>query len=133
MKLDTPPVFRLRARAFRDEPSIIVTAWEAPSFRATHATLTIEVRQGGRVVFERGDLYVVLPAHQNVDGREARACVFSCVAMRPGDTDSDQFASYTEEQLAFAEHNGKALRSWAERYLGPLSASHGTTMEEDTR
>lgn len=61
-----------------------------------------------------------MPAGTCLDGIEAKEGVLSLVAMKPGDTDEEYFADYTEEQLAFAKEYGEALSCEREaRYCNP--------------
>ena len=66
-------------------------------------------------LFPYGSTWVGIPSHSSLDGNYAKEAVLSCLAMRPGDADSDYFASYTPEQLSWAEANGEELecvRAW---------------------
>ena len=58
----------------------------------------------------RGDTWCGIPQHKTVDGDDAKECVTTLLAMKPGDTDSDYFEGWTEEQLCFAERYGEELR-----------------------
>ena len=91
---------------------ISIHAYEStgrPPYPSTHTRIDVEVKIGPDVIFARGDTWCGVAAHVPLDGIEARALVMSLVAMRPGDTDSDYFASYTPAQLEFAETYGEAL------------------------
>lgn len=105
---DLNRAFTLRLRAARNEPLVIVNVYDNWQI-GPRVRLDIEVRQGGRVIFPRGALWVGLPGHWSSDGRQAREAVLSCVAMRPGDTDRDYFDGYTPEQLDWARAHGETI------------------------
>lgn len=62
-----------------------------------------------RTVFKRGDTWCGVNRWTSIDGKEARALVLALLAMKPGDTDDEYFASYTPAQLAFAERYGEEI------------------------
>lgn len=109
----TDPAFTLRVKLYRDSaPLIVIRAYDHNArLQDSHNRVDIEVRQGGKVVFPLGQLYVGIPKASGhaTDGLYAKEAVMSCVAMAPGDTDADYFASYTSEQLDWARENGEAL------------------------
>jgi hypothetical protein len=110
-------LFTLRVCVFASEPLVVVNAFEGSRrVGGSHNQIDVEVRQGGRVVFPRGQLYCGLPSFRSVDGPDARELVLSLVAMRPGDTDRDYFAHYTPEQLAWVDRNGDGVSYAAARY-----------------
>jgi hypothetical protein len=113
-------LFTLRVCVFASEPLVVVNAFEGRNAgrggMGSHNQIDVEVRQGGRVVFPRGQLYCGLPTFKSIDGPHARELVLSLVAMRPGDTDEDFFAHYTPEQLAWAERNADGVSYAASRY-----------------
>ena len=83
----------------------------------THHRIDVEVRADGKLVFPRGATYCAVPGHTPIDGIDARETVLSLVAMKPGDTDEEYFASYTPEQLAFAVEHGEEIDTVrSERY-----------------
>ena len=113
-------LFTLRVCVFASEPLVVVNAFEGRNAgrggMGSHNRIDVEVRQGGRVVFPRGQLYCGLPTFKSIDGPDARELVLSLVAMRPGDTDADFFAHYTPEQLAWADRNADGVSYAAARY-----------------
>jgi len=114
-------LFTLRVCVFADEPLVVVNAFEGRDagrggVGGSHNQIEVEVRQGGLVVFPRGQLYCGLPTFKSIDGPDARELVLSLVAMKPGDTDADYFADYTPEQLAWAERHGDGVSYAAARY-----------------
>jgi hypothetical protein len=106
---DLSHLFTLRVRVRTDRPTIIIHAFDGPNFSCTHSRIDVEVRMGGKVIFPRGATYCAVPAGTSTDGIDAKELVMSLVAMQPGDTDDEYFASYTPEQLAFAKEYGEAL------------------------
>lgn len=67
------------------------------------------------VIFKRGDTYCALPYCIPLDGNAARETVLSLVAMNPDEHDDEYFASYTEDQLAFARRFGDDISCERER------------------
>lgn len=57
-----------------------------------------------------GDDFRPSPLH-SVDSNETVAALMSFLTLRPGDTDADYFANYTEKQMEFAQQHGEML-SW---------------------
>ena len=119
-------LFTLRLRLFRRDLKralIIVKAYDrTPPAHNPHGHnwIDLEVRHEGRVVFPRGSLYCAVNSSTTTDGVAARELALSTVGMRPGDTDSEYFASYTPEQLAWADEFGEAVSMEAsDRYCDP--------------
>jgi len=106
----TDHLFTLRIDVGRG-PLVIIRAFDAPyEYSPTgHSRIDVEVTHGGRVIFPRGATWCGVPRGTTTDGIEARELVLSLVAMKPGDTDQDYFASYTPEQLAWTEEYGEAI------------------------
>lgn len=114
-------LFTLRVCVFASEPLVVVNAFEGRDagrgrVGGSHNRIDVEVRQGGHVLFPRGQLYCGLPTFKPIDGPDARELVLSLVAMKPGDTDRDYFEHYTPEQLAWAERHGDGVSYAASRY-----------------
>jgi len=49
------------------------------------------------------------PLHTAIDSDDAVRSIMGFLTLRPGDTDSEYFESYTPEQLAYAEQHAEAL------------------------
>jgi len=110
-------LFTLRVCVFASEPLVVINAFEGSRrVGGSHNQIDVEVRQGGRVVFPRGQIDCGLPTFEPIDGPDARELVLSLVAMKPGDTDRDYFADYTPEQLAWAERHADGVSYAASRY-----------------
>lgn len=113
MKHDHSFLFELRIPGqYRGEPDIYIRAWDRPSPADNpthHSYLDCELRQGGKVVFPRGATWCGVNQWTNTDGPEARALCLALFGMKPGDTDDDYFASYTQDQLEWAKRNGEYL------------------------
>lgn len=107
---DLSHLFTLRVRVRTDRPTIVIHAFDGNHVgEYGHSRIDVEVRMGGKTIFARGDTYCAVPAGTTLDGIKAKDLVMSLVAMMPGDTDDEYFASYTPEQLAFAEEYGDFL------------------------
>lgn len=116
--LGDQPLFTMRVyvNATRTSRGSLVTirAFEGPHVEPNHTRLWCELWQGSpskrrKPLFPRDDFSVGVPGHETIDGRSARELVLSLFCMKPGDTDSEFFAHYTTEQLAFAETYGEEL------------------------
>lgn len=82
----------------------------------SHMYFTVEVLEGRKVVFPKGELYAGVAGH-SIDGKAAKELALSLVAMKPGDADEEYFADYTPDQLEWASENGEWLSYIAaERY-----------------
>lgn len=119
---DPNHVFTLRIPGAHigDKP-ITLDAFEVPGrHNRTHRGLEIEVRQNGKVIFPRGQLYYGIPNGYELDDDYSKAMAVELAAMKDGDTDEDYFtdAKYTSEQLQWADHNGDELRMYAADKFG---------------
>lgn len=113
---DLNRLFTLRVPAFKGEPMIVIHAWDANHVDSTgHARIDVEVRQGGKVIFARGDTWCAVNGSTSLDGIAAKELVMSLVAMKPGDTDADYFAGYSADQLEWCERYGEHIG--CERYF----------------
>lgn len=101
-------LFTLRVR-MNGEPMIVIRAWEMGFQHPNHTRLDVEVRQGSKIIFDKGSLYCGVSSMHSIDGDAAKELVMSLVAMRPGDTDREYFDSYTPEQLDWATAHGELL------------------------
>jgi hypothetical protein len=107
MKNDPSFLFTLRFRL--SGGTLTIKAWEGPSVGPYHTRIDVEASWGGFKLFPRGATYCGLPRFYSLDGANAKELVGSLLAMKPGDTDSEYFASYTPEQLAWAEQYSEEL------------------------
>jgi len=110
------PVFRIRFHL--STGWVTLTAWEGGFQAPNHTRLNCELRQGGKVVFAKGDLFVGIPGC--IDDNSAKESVGALFALRPGDTDREFFDSYTPEQLKWVTDNGEELGMLvSDRYCDP--------------
>lgn len=121
---DHTHLFTLRLR-MGDGNRIQIDAKEGPpAYSETgHTRIDVSVRCGApgkplREVFTFGATYCGVPRHHSIDGKYAKALVLSLVAMRPGDTDADYFANYTDLQLAFAKKYSDEISMVSEERYG---------------
>lgn len=63
---------------------------------------------GKRTVLFEGDDYGCAPGHA-IDSDAAVEGIMSFLTLRPGDTDADYFAGYTDEQREYCEQHAEAL------------------------
>lgn len=59
----------------------------------------------GKVLFEGDDYH----AHDDADSGKAVEGIMTFLTLRPGDTDEEYFANYTDAQRAFCEQHAEAL------------------------
>ncbi len=112
--------FRLRVK-LSTRTTLVVTAWDDNVRMGSchHQQIDVEAallwydgvhkRKRRTVIFPKGSTWCGLPVGKCTDSDDAKELVLSLLAMRPGDTDSDYFASYTPEQLEFATSYGEEL------------------------
>lgn len=90
--------------------SASITAYDRGQMLGAHHTkLFCRLSWNGRVLFPESYFYVGIPGHQAVDGKYARETVTSLFCLKPGDTDSEFFADYTTEQIAWVKSHGDEL------------------------
>ncbi len=90
---------------------IVINAYDANHTGPMgHSRIDVEVKVDGAVLFPRGELYCAVNSSTAIDSKAAKALVMSLVAMKPGDTDADYFAGYSEAQLAFASAYGEEIQ-----------------------
>lgn len=71
-------------------------------------------------LFPRESFTVGIPRGHSIDGNYAREAVLSLFALKPGDTDDEFFADYTEAQRSFVEQYGEQIDMIRlERYCDP--------------
>lgn len=105
-------LFELRIPGqFKGEPMIVIHAWDANHTdpQTGHMRIDCELRQGGKVIFQRGATYCAVNRWTGTDSDAAKELVMALFAMKPGDTDPDYFDSYSPEQLEWAKRNGEHL------------------------
>lgn len=74
--------------------------------------------QPGGVIFE-GDDFNGSPLHSD-DGDATVGSLLTFLTLRPGDTDADYFAGYTDEQRAYCDAHAEALGFEAMRRFGEV-------------
>jgi hypothetical protein len=85
---------------------------------ATLYTTDANGKRAGQKLFKRGDTWCAVNSSTAIDSEDAKELVLSTLAMKPGDTDEDYFAHYTEAQIAFAESYGETLSCEAMHRFG---------------
>lgn len=86
--------------------------------------MAYKVWHNGALLFAGNDLYP--GAYGSIDGKEVIMSLLSFVAVQEGGVDSEYFANYTAEQLAFsrsydAEKLGYAVGDWEEKHFAGLN------------
>jgi hypothetical protein len=106
---------------YRGDDDIEIFAFDQPKKHDRHHFgMEIEVRQGDRVIFPRGQLYGGTPKGWDRTGDRSREHAIFMAAMKPGDTDDEFFddANYTPGQRAWAEKYGDELSLYGEEQYG---------------
>ncbi len=114
-------LFELRIPGQRKgEAPIVIRAFELPYEPATGRTpMTLSVSQGDNVIFRRGGaLWGSVNAFTSIDGKEAKEHALFMVSLKPGDTDAEAFAGYTEAQKEWCSDNGDYLSMIREERYG---------------
>jgi hypothetical protein len=91
------------------------------------AVLGYRFYHGEALVFE-GDDFHASPMH-SIDGDETVGGLLSFPSLKPGDTDDEYFASYTEGQLAFANEWGETLGLYVEELEERRVPGHYTAFD----
>lgn len=105
---DANRAFTLHLKPFTNEAPIVVHVYDDLGWDdAGRIRIYLEVRQSGKVIFPRGQLYGAL--HGTSDGIRAREHALAILEMKPGDTDAEYFDGYTPEQLAWATRYGDEI------------------------
>lgn len=111
---------RIPGSLIGDKP-IMIDSFAVPK-RDTlhHRGFEIEVRQGGKVIFPRGQLYYGTPNGHEQDDDYSKAMAVELAAMKNGDTDDEFFtdAKYTDDQMRWAEDNSDNLRLYSAEKFG---------------
>jgi hypothetical protein len=110
--LGARPLFTLRLTVSGGR--VTIRAFEGPHSDPNHTTLFCELWTGSvsgqkRPLFNREQFTVGIPGHACIDSEYAKSTVLSLFAMKPGDTDDDFFADYSEAQLAFVEAHSEEI------------------------
>ncbi len=100
-------LFTLRVRL--SGGTAVIKAYDAGFRPPNHTRLDCELRWNGKIVFPVGATYCGIPGQYSIDGINAKECVMDLFCLKPGDTDSEYFESYTPEQLAWVEEHGEEL------------------------
>ncbi len=101
------PAFTLRLR-LSDGVAVVRVYDDLGWDEAGRIKLTYEVRQGGKVIFPKGQLYGAI--HGSSDGIRAKEHALSHIAMHPTDgsgVDDDFYEGYTPEQIEWVEEHGE--------------------------
>ncbi len=103
----------------KGERPIVISAFELPRTPDGRTPMTLSVRQGDDLIFRRGGaLWGSVNAFTSIDGDEAKSHALWMVSLKPGDTESDHFAGYSEAQKDWCSANGDYLSMVREERYG---------------
>lgn len=71
--------------------------------------MCFQLKQGRKVLFSAMSPGLAAYGHHATNSDAAVRNVMGWLTLRPGDTDSEYFAAYTPEQLAFCESHAETL------------------------
>jgi hypothetical protein len=94
----------------RTGPHFVLTMWDTGDSDIHGKTVVgYRLRSQGLTLFEGEDFYCS-PLHAWDSDTTVRA-IMGFLTLRPGDTDADYFAGYTQEQMDYCNHHAEYL-SW---------------------
>ena len=79
--------------------------------RLGRSRLRYELRSPANEVIFAGADFAASPLY-SIDNDETVKALLGFLTLRPGDTDAEYFANYTERQLDFADTDAEALSLW---------------------
>jgi hypothetical protein len=106
-------------RPYKKGPVFTLRTWDTHrSFGVNYSQsrLGYELKKDGAVLFSGEDFGC--SCLDAIDSDKAICAIMSFLTLRPGDTDAEYFANYTDEQLAFARDFGDGLELEVARRFG---------------
>lgn len=99
-------------RPYRDQSiSFTLNTWDTgQTDHLGKSILRYQFQQGDKLLFE-GEDFACSPMNA-IDSDESVRALLSFLTLRPGDTDSEYFENYTQEQLDFASEHGETLQMY---------------------
>ena len=112
--MSSEPIRRVIFRPYRKGmgPSFTLTLWDSGERWADHGQPRSYVRyrltQSEHGTLFAGDDFSPSPMHA-IDSDACVCALMGFLTLRPGDTDSDYFRDYTDEQRRFCDEHAEAL------------------------
>jgi hypothetical protein len=98
--------------------------WDSGKVNRTGKTrIRYEFRTPSGVILFAGDDFCCSPMHA-IDSDESVRHLLGFLTLRPGDTDPDYFADYTEEQMKFARTDAESISMWSPEEYPALPISN---------
>jgi len=85
--------------------------YDTGKMQGPHTILAYELTGPDGLVFEGAD-FRASPMHA-IDSDATVRCLLGFLTLRPGDTDDEYFADYTDKQRAFCQTDAEALSRYA--------------------
>jgi len=97
---------------YANGPRFTLQLRDTGRFNGSHTTLayTLSMKAPGKprtIIFDAADYGV--PSHQCIDSDDAVRGLLGFLTLRPGDTDSEYFETYTDAQRAYCAEHAEAL------------------------
>jgi hypothetical protein len=96
----------------RPMKGVVITAFEDGTDARGAVKYMLRVTEDGETIFSEDGPTVLCGAFSplnSCDGADAKRCVLTHVALKPGDTDVEFFENYTADQLDWVEAHGEEL------------------------
>ena len=88
-------------------PSFSLALYDLNCMRDGKHCLGYRLSSAGKTIFEGSDFYCS-PLHA-IDSDDCVKALMGFLTLKPGDTDREYFANYTEAQMEFANQHSEAL------------------------
>lgn len=105
---------------YRDgKDAFVLHLWDTLAKEENKTRIAYRFVHNGETIFSGADIQV--PESYCVDSDVVFGTVLSFLCLRPGDTDADYFADYTQEQMDFCEQHAEFLALEAYLLINPES------------
>jgi hypothetical protein len=127
-----PPMRRYIFRPYRTGPSFILCTWDAEKRDGMGKNIIryrLAMREAGvSTVLFAGEDFACAPSDA-IDSVATAEALMSFLTLRPGDTDEEYFAKYTQAQLDYCAQHAEALHAevsarWCDPKDGQLKARY---------
>lgn len=103
---------------------VVIHTYDPGVIDKSHTRIDATLIWNGKTIFPVGATWCSIPNGTDLRGITSKELVLSLFEMRPGDTDSEYFDSYTPEQLEWAIKHGEELGMIRDqRYCDPRTGA----------